>query len=97
MGRRNSTAAPETRRWHFVSIPIHPNAGEPSGYDAVRDCPQQECVVRRSKSSSASWPTHKLRDASGSKRSNTWFISSVMSTNRFMFQTTTTVAAMMWR
>ena len=24
---------PETRRWHFVSIPIHPNAGESSGYD----------------------------------------------------------------
>jgi hypothetical protein len=38
---------PETRRWHFVSIPIHPNAGEPSGYDAVRDCPQQECVVAK--------------------------------------------------
>jgi hypothetical protein len=38
---------PETRRWHFVSIPIHPTAGEPSGYDAVRDCPQQECVVAK--------------------------------------------------
>ena len=38
---------PETRRWHFVSIPIHPNAGELSGYDAVRDCPQQECVVAK--------------------------------------------------
>jgi hypothetical protein len=38
---------PETRRWHFVSIPIHPNAGESSGYDAVRDCPQQECVVAK--------------------------------------------------
>ena len=38
---------PETRRWHFVSIPIHPNAGKSSGYDAVRDCPQQECVVAK--------------------------------------------------
>jgi S1/P1 Nuclease len=38
---------PETRRWHFVSIPIFPTAGEPSGYDAVRDCPQQECVVAK--------------------------------------------------
>ena len=38
---------PETRRWHFVNIPIHPNPGESSGYDAVRDCPQQECVVAK--------------------------------------------------
>ena len=38
---------PETRRWHFVSIPIHPNAGEPSGYDSARDCPQDECVVAK--------------------------------------------------
>jgi hypothetical protein len=38
---------PETRRWHFVNIPLHPNAGESSGYDAVRDCPQQECVVAK--------------------------------------------------
>ena len=38
---------PETRRWHFVNIPIHPAAGEPSGYDAARDCPQQECVVAK--------------------------------------------------
>ena len=38
---------PETRRWHFVSIPIHPTARESSGYDAVRDCPQQECVVAK--------------------------------------------------
>jgi S1/P1 Nuclease len=38
---------PETRRWHFVSIPIHPPAGDPSGYDAARDCPQHNCVVAR--------------------------------------------------
>ena len=38
---------PETRRWHFASIPIHPNAGEPSGYDFARDCPQDECVVAK--------------------------------------------------
>ena len=38
---------PETRRWHFVSIPIHPNAGEPSGYYAARDCPRDECVVAK--------------------------------------------------
>jgi hypothetical protein len=38
---------PETRRWHFVSIPIHPNAGVPSGYDSARDCPQDECVVAK--------------------------------------------------
>ena len=38
---------PETRRWHFVSIPIHPAAGEPSGYDSARDCPQDECVVAK--------------------------------------------------
>ena len=38
---------PETRRWHFVSTPIHPNAGDPSGYDAARDCPQHECVVAK--------------------------------------------------
>jgi hypothetical protein len=47
MGRRNSTAAPGNAAWHFVSIPIHPNAGEPSGYDSARDCPQQECVVAK--------------------------------------------------
>jgi hypothetical protein len=38
---------PETRRWHFVNIPIHPPAGENSGYDAIRDCPQYECVVAK--------------------------------------------------
>jgi hypothetical protein len=38
---------PETRRWHFVSIPVHPTDGESSGYDAARDCPQRECVVAK--------------------------------------------------
>jgi S1/P1 Nuclease len=38
---------PETRRWYFVSIPIHPTDGESSGYDASRDCPQRECVVAK--------------------------------------------------
>jgi hypothetical protein len=38
---------PETRRWHFVNIPIYPTAGEPSAYDAARDRPQHECVVAK--------------------------------------------------
>jgi hypothetical protein len=38
---------PETRRWHFVNIPIHSTAGESSVYDAARDCPQNECVVAK--------------------------------------------------
>ena len=38
---------PETRRWHFVNIPIHPAAGASSGYDTARDCPQHECVVAK--------------------------------------------------
>jgi hypothetical protein len=38
---------PETRRWYFVNIPLHPTAAESSGYDAARDCPQHECVVAK--------------------------------------------------
>lgn len=36
---------PETARWHFVDIPIHPPAGTPAAYDAERDCPDGDCVV----------------------------------------------------
>jgi hypothetical protein len=38
---------PETAHWHFVSIPIHPLAGEPKEYDATRDCPYGDCVVAK--------------------------------------------------
>jgi hypothetical protein len=38
---------PETRPWHFVDIPIHPEAGEPKGYVAARDCPNDDCVVAK--------------------------------------------------
>jgi S1/P1 Nuclease len=38
---------PETRPWHFVDIPIHPAAGEPRGYAAARDCPNDDCVVAK--------------------------------------------------
>lgn len=38
---------PETARWHFVDIPVHPAAGEPSGYDPARDCPRGACVVAK--------------------------------------------------
>jgi hypothetical protein len=38
---------PETRPWHFVDIPIHPAAGEPKGYVAARDCPNDDCVVAK--------------------------------------------------
>jgi beta-galactosidase beta subunit len=31
---------PETAPWHYVNIPIGS-----SGYDAARDCPQEDCVV----------------------------------------------------
>jgi len=37
---------PQTGRWHYVNIPIHPQNG-PSGYDAVRDCPDDNCVVAK--------------------------------------------------
>ena len=36
---------PETARWHFVNIPIHPPMGTPPAYDAPRDCPTGDCVV----------------------------------------------------
>ena len=36
---------PETLRWHFVNIPVHPPAGTPMAYDAARDCPTGNCVV----------------------------------------------------
>ena len=37
---------PGTAPWHYVNIPIHPQNG-PSGYDAVRDCPDGNCVVAK--------------------------------------------------
>ncbi len=37
---------PETRPWHFVDIPVHPEAG-PVGYDPARDCPGDHCIVTR--------------------------------------------------
>lgn len=37
---------PGTAAWHYVSIPIHPQHG-PSGYDAARDCPGDNCVVAK--------------------------------------------------
>ncbi len=33
---------PETGPWHFVDIPL-----DAAGYDAARDCPQNDCVVGR--------------------------------------------------
>jgi hypothetical protein len=36
---------PETAPWHYVDIPVHTSAGEPKGYDAARDCPNNACVV----------------------------------------------------
>jgi hypothetical protein len=38
---------PETAPWHYVNIPVHPLAGEPDGYDAARDCPNNACVVAK--------------------------------------------------
>jgi hypothetical protein len=38
---------PEMRPWHFVDIPIHPADGEPKGYVAARDCPNDDCVVAK--------------------------------------------------
>jgi hypothetical protein len=38
---------PETAPWHYVNIPVHASAGEPSGYDATRDCPNNACIVAK--------------------------------------------------
>jgi hypothetical protein len=38
---------PDTRPWHYVNIPVHARAGEPSGYDVVRDCPEDACIVAK--------------------------------------------------
>jgi nuclease S1 len=38
---------PETRTWHYVNIPVHAPAAEPSGYDLVRDCPEDACIVAK--------------------------------------------------
>jgi hypothetical protein len=38
---------PETTSWHYVNIPVHPAAGEPSGYEAHRDCRSNDCVVAK--------------------------------------------------
>jgi hypothetical protein len=38
---------PETAHWHFVNIPIHPQAGTPAAYDPERDCPTGDCVVAK--------------------------------------------------
>jgi hypothetical protein len=38
---------PETARWHFVNIPIHPASGTLAAYDRERDCPQDNCVVAK--------------------------------------------------
>jgi S1/P1 Nuclease len=38
---------PETRSWHFVNIPITPAAEEPRSYDAIRDCPQDNCIIAK--------------------------------------------------
>jgi hypothetical protein len=37
---------PETAPWHYVSIPVHVRAGEATGYDAARDCPNK-CIVAK--------------------------------------------------
>jgi hypothetical protein len=36
---------PETAPWHVVAIPIRLPAGAPRAYDAVRDCPREDCIV----------------------------------------------------
>jgi S1/P1 Nuclease len=38
---------PETASWHYVNIPVHPAPDEPSAYFAVRDCPNDACVVAK--------------------------------------------------
>jgi hypothetical protein len=38
---------PETVPWHYVNIPVHASAAEPSGYDATRDCPNNVCIVAK--------------------------------------------------
>jgi hypothetical protein len=38
---------PETAPWHYVNIPVQASAGEPSGYDATRDCPNNACIVAK--------------------------------------------------
>jgi hypothetical protein len=38
---------PETAPWHYVSIPIHPPAGQADSYDPARDCPHDDCVVAK--------------------------------------------------
>lgn len=43
------TQRPETRPWHYVNIPVQPPARTSDDYDAVRDCPQDDCVVAKIK------------------------------------------------
>jgi hypothetical protein len=38
---------PETGPWHYVNIPLTLRTGEPAVYDALRDCPQGDCVVAK--------------------------------------------------
>jgi hypothetical protein len=38
---------PETAPWHYVNIPVHASAGETTGYDATRDCPNNACIVAK--------------------------------------------------
>ena len=51
---------PQTAPWHYVNIPIHPENG-PSGYDAVRDCPDGDCVVASAVIISAGAAAAKVR------------------------------------
>lgn len=37
----------ETGPWHYVNIPITLPTGEPTAYDAARDCPLDACVVAK--------------------------------------------------
>jgi hypothetical protein len=39
----------ETRPRHYVNIPVQPPARTSDDYDAVRDCPQDDCVVAKIK------------------------------------------------
>jgi hypothetical protein len=38
---------PETARWHYVNIPIHPPQRAPESYYPARDCAAGQCVVAK--------------------------------------------------
>jgi hypothetical protein len=38
---------PNTARWHYVDIPVHPIDGRSNDYDPARDCIKDDCIVAK--------------------------------------------------